>query len=160
MAWYGLHYLDSRPIISSDLIQQLIRVLPERKPEQTISDWLKSAKVRSRVAITEFVRMAASSSEDRYPLPTAPLHSSDGRFWLTVQKSGDALKLTLNAIGLAISEFAGQQVILTGPEQTESDLAIIQLDHAASGCRTIPDTVEHRRMLLHPILSLLDADEP
>ncbi|MDG4550845.1 MAG: hypothetical protein P9F19_08420 [Candidatus Contendobacter sp.] len=160
MAWRGLHYLDSRPAVSSEMIQELVDVLPELKPGQTIGDWLNSAKVRRRVAITEFVRMAASSSKDRYPLPTTTLPSSDGRFWLTVQKSGDELKLTLEAIGLAIGEFAGHQLVLTGPEETNAALAIIQLDHTARGYRTIPDTVEHRRMLLHPRLSLPDAHEP
>lgn len=160
IAWCGLHYLDSRPTVSPDFIQKLIDVLPELKPGQAIGDWLNSARVRRRVAITEFVRMAArSSSEDHYPLPTTTLPSSDGRFWLTVQKSGDDLKLTLEAIGLAIGEFAGHPLVLTGPEETDAALAIIQLDHTARGYRTIPDTAEHRRMLLHPRLSLPDADE-
>lgn len=151
--WRGLHYLDSRPAVSSEMIQELVDVLPELKPGQTIGDWLNSARVRRRVAITEFGDIAAKGRGDNlYPLPTT-LPSKDGRFWLTVQKSGDELKLTLEAIGLAISEFAGHQLVLTGPEETDAALAIIQLDHTANGYRTIPDTAEYRKMLLHPRLS-------
>jgi hypothetical protein len=154
MAWYGLHYLDSRPTVSPDLIQELIDVLPELKPGQTIGDWLKSAQVRRRVAITEFVGIAAapSSDDNLYPLPTAPLRSSDERFWLTIQKHSDSLYLTLEAFGLAISEFANRSLILTGAEESDA-ICIIQLDSVAIGHQAIPDTEKNRNMLLRPCLS-------
>lgn len=167
----GLYYVDPSPPVTKGSVEQLLAVLPEWLPDESIGSWLKRAnnpptqvisfpkRVRRFQTVTEFFRMAADSGSERYPLPEKTLESADGRFWLTIWKVGDDLELTLQALGMAIDEFARSTLVLAASADADALLAVIQLDERGEGHGVVADTLATRKALLHPILGLLESGE-
>jgi hypothetical protein len=172
-AWHGLHRLDTRSPVAKGMVEFLLAGLPERYSAETVSQWLQQAtpssstrvipfpgRTRRMQAVTEFFRMAADSGDERYPLPENTLESADGRFWLTVRAAGDALELTVQAVGMAIDDFAGQTIGLAAADEPSTPLIVLQLDQQSEGQIRVADTPELRKGLLHPVVGLIESGDP
>jgi hypothetical protein len=172
-AWHHLHGLDRRVPVSGSDIDQLLQVLPERDSGESVGAWLKRraepaasariiafpGKVRRFQPVSEFYRMAADSGTERYPLPETTLESADGRLWLSVNKQGDELELTVQAVGMAIDELAGKCVGLAADAAPETLVAAVILDQQGEGRCVVADTDAVRQALLHPIVGIVEFSE-
>ncbi|NJD08317.1 MAG: hypothetical protein FIA97_17745 [Methylococcaceae bacterium] len=170
-AWHHLHGMDRRPPVSTVAINQLMQVLPERAGDESVSGWLKRriersaqviafpGKVRRFQPVAEFYRMAADSGSERYPLPETTLESADGRLWLSVDKQGDQLELTVQAVGMAVDELAGRWVGLASDSAPETLVAAVMLDEQGEGRCVVADTDAVRQALLHPVVGIVEFSE-
>lgn len=172
-AWHHLHALDRRPPLSGVDVGQLLQLLPERDAGESVAAWLGRraarpasaqviafpGRVRRFQPVTEFYRMAADSGSERYPLPETTLESADGRLWLSVDKQGDELELTVQAVGMAVDELAGKCVGLAADATPGSLVAAVILDEQGEGRCLVADTDAVRQALLHPIVGIVEFSE-
>lgn len=176
-AWL-LQHIDFEPPPDDAQINAILQRLPERSPDEPHDAWLRragtinteahavpSTQDRTRhssavilpfknprfVPLTEFVRLAADSRTERYPLPDDYMESADGRFRLQVVKESDTLRLLVEAQGMAIDKFANTYVALSAGRRFDDIVAPVLLDNNGAGECRVPDTEDMRRALLRPV---------
>jgi hypothetical protein len=176
-AWL-LRHIDFEPLPDEARINAILQRLPERSPEEPFDAWLRRAgQIKAEgyssvpseqdrpqrsavilpfknprfVPLTEFVRLAADSRTERYPLPDDYMESADGRFRLQVVKDGEELRLLVEAQGMTIDKFANTYVALSAGRRFDDIVAPVLLDNNGAGECRVPDTEDVRRALLRPI---------
>lgn len=147
-AWHELHSKMELDISRED-INEVFANLPQRLPDERLSDWLQRKKY---IVEADFMRMAASSGNDLLALPPGDLETD--RFRLTIEEKENELELRVQAIGLAIDEFANTAFVLCDA-QTATEITRISLDYKGFARVSIADTQQVRKALLHPKLCRL-----
>lgn len=162
-----------KPRISSDLVTQFRDHLPDRKDNESLGDWLRRASHPSQSSATvtqlipktaqntellsSFMRLAADSQTDNniIPLPETALESTDGQFRISVFQQDSMLEITIQTLGPAVDRFGGCRIGLASAEQPGHELAECSLDQDGDGTCLIKDSPDIRRVLLNPVLVLL-----
>ncbi|MFZ2725106.1 MAG: hypothetical protein WAX77_02525 [Methylococcaceae bacterium] len=138
-AWHQLHAIA--PIdIDIQQIEDVLHALPPRRIEQSLSDWLKQ-----RYMIEQFNRVAASSKTNACPLPDCPLETD--KFCLTITEKNNTLHLTLQALGMALYDFAQIRLELINATNAEI-IAYFILDNNGFAKTEIQDNAKNRYALL------------
>ncbi|MEQ1546685.1 hypothetical protein [Methyloglobulus sp.] len=146
-AWHQLHAMRDNSITAHD-IDEAIKTLPVRLAKEKLADWLHRAEY---YMVADFIRHAASSGSERYPLPEHPLETDD--FRLTIAKKNEGLEITIQALAGAIDEFADCLFeIVDGTGENQKSLAEFMLDEKGYARICLPDNDENRRALLRPQL--------
>lgn len=143
-AWHQLQQMADVAITRED-IDNALAALPKRLPNESLADWLRRGAAPVEA---DFLRMAASAGDELFPLLRHPLESADGRFRLAVAHVGDGLEITIQALGMAIDEFAFCGFDLVAAE-TGHAFANLTLDFKGGGKVQIADNEANRRALLH-----------
>lgn len=164
-----LALVDVEPPVSMNDVDAFLQVVGRRRPGQAFEAWLTaplqpSAEIvsldhyhRHFKPVAEFVRLAADSGGLEVPLPTHPLETDDGRFRLDVIQQNGELKIDIQALGLASSDWANRTMALAGLGEDEPVLAVFELDHDGDASISLPDRSDMRRALLRPILGQIDS---
>ena len=164
---------QTKPTVPADWVDRLQAQLPPKQQNETIGDWLRRASAESvdthadvlpfrpkpsrrLTPLTEFVRLAADSSESEPELPGSALESSDGRFRLRVLADTHGVTIFIEALGLATDQFAHSCIGLLNPEDSREPVFTIDLDQDGDGHCRIEDTPVLRRALLNPVILLVE----
>jgi hypothetical protein len=175
-----LRLIDTELPVAMAEVDGLLGVLGPRRRDESLEAWLKrgrapapasaerpSAKIipfspqfsarRQRFTpVAEIVRLAADSAGRGIPLPARELESADGRFRLKVTRYSDQVVIKVQALGFAADEFAGRTLGLAPSGGTAAPVAVLQLDDDGDGSVRLPDGDELRRVLLNPVLGLIE----
>jgi hypothetical protein len=141
-----MHTVD----ISREDIDHFMPHLPVPLAGESLDTWFKRG---NRAIVADFIRYAADSATDEFPLPDNPLATD--RFRLSIQQDGQELELTVQALGMAITEFANSALDLVDAK-TALSFARVALNYKGHGQVCIANTIEHRRALLHPQLRRIE----
>jgi hypothetical protein len=151
-------------------ITEILCRLPKRLPNEELDTWLlRSRSITQKTGaviipfphprfmpVTEFVRRAASSDANPYPLPdNGPLESIDSRFRLTVNKHDEWLTITIEALGLAADDYANCLFGLSSTKALENVIVTVKLDADGDGEFQILDEESVRKTLLNPIIGVI-----
>lgn len=162
--WHKLHAVRFDPLPNDAEIDQLLAVLPKRRAEESLTDWLRRCSQGTKRILTPvaaFERWAASGAAEAMPsLPEAPMLSLEENFRLTVTPDDDGtLRVLVEALGLAAFEYAGCEVALALGDW-DGLLAEFQLDEDGKGEAHVEDNAMVRQALVQPVLvKIEDADE-
>ncbi len=170
-----LSLTQTKPAISTALVDRLHAQLPPKQQDENMGDWLRRASTgtvdttadvlpfrpsssssRRLTPLSEFVRLAADSSGSELSLPDSALESSDGRFRLRVLADSSGVTVFIEALGLAADQFAHSCIGLLNPDNTDEPLLTIDLDQDGDGHCRIEDTPALRRALLNPVILLIE----
>lgn len=169
--------------LSKQEAAEFVAQLPPRRGQETLGDRIRCATqiqqpTSSNVIYVNFrpliaiQRLAAASGEVApLPDPGRPLESADGRFRLWMTAANGRIQLTLEALGFASEEFAGQRLGLASAgtwfEQAmdqivrlnaDAVIAELTLNEDGDGACEIPDALETRQALLQPVIGLIEDD--
>ena len=155
--WHRLHTTRREPLPTDEEVDALMATLPKRFIWESLSQWLERTRQARKQGgllkspgkfnpITTFVRYAASSGTEDYPLPSMPIETKD--FRLTVTKIGNEIQIHLEALNYAKSHYSQKKFSLYGNLENKSLVAEINTDINGSGFAMIPDKVEVRKALM------------
>ena len=183
-----LHRLElaaSDPPLSRREAAELLAQLPPRRGAETVGDRIRRATAEARLPqrrdnviyvnfrpLIAIQRLAADSGEEApLPDPGRPLESADGRFRLSIAAVAGELRLTLEALGFAADDFAHRRLGVAAtsacpasameqivPLGSDAVIAQFTLNADGDGVCTLPDTPENRRVLLQPVIGLIEDD--
>jgi hypothetical protein len=173
-AYDRLELVDAEPPVSMADIDHLLARLGRRAANQSISDWLKSAAMKSTsmadpvaavvvpfdalrhrfTPVVEFVRLAADDAGSAIPLPAGPLEDELGKFRLQIAKDNDDLVIKITALGHASDDYANRKVGLA--TAGGDPVAVLDLDDDGDGEISLPDSDDLRRLLLKPVIGLVE----
>lgn len=161
--WHRLHAVRFDPLPSDAEIDQLLAVLPKRRTDETLADWLQRCSqgtARRFTPVAAFERWAAAGAAEAMPsLPETPMLALEENFRLTVTPDDNGLRVLVEALGLAAFEYAGREVALVLGDW-DGLLAEFQLDEDGKGEAHVEDNEVVRQALVRPVLVRIeDADE-
>ncbi len=160
--------------VSSRLVGRLRAQLPAKEKDETIGELIRRSSARASGSgevvafkpkpkrlfkpLTEFVRLAADTSDAEIPLPgpESPLESADGRFRLSITVENQSIDIFIQALGFAADEFANCRIGLANPNDDNEPIAVVTLDSDGDGRCQMDDTPGARRALLRPVILLMD----
>lgn len=189
---YRLELAASPPPLSDREAKEFLAQLPLQRDDETLFDCiLRAADEWGRASeplnthstgtviyvnfrpLIAIQRLAAASGEVApLPDPNRPLESADGRFRLWLSAANGMIQITLEALGFASEEFAGQRLGLASAgawsEQAmdqivrlnpDAVIAELTLNEDGDGACEIPDALETRQALLQPVIGLIEDAE-
>lgn len=176
-AAHRLSLVDLEPTVSEKEVNAVGNLVGARPEGLTLSSWLKGgaqakealpsgsnnvlslAESRTRFRpVTTFVRLAADSAGTDVGLPSRSLETSDGQFRLSFSTDEQGLCLTLQALGMASTEWAGRRMGLAGATDDQPIVAVFTFDEDGDATIVIEDTPWHRQALLSTIIGAIDDD--
>lgn len=165
-----LQFIEAELPIAETKVDALLDALPLRLPAESYLDWFKRGQKMAQLIpfqkmqflyLTDIQRLAADTRETEDALPEQPLLSSNQKFRLTVETlPRNRLKLTLEALGLASSQYANRLVGIAGANSKDQLISIIRLNMDGDG---FDDTLENssavRQALLRPVIALIEQTD-
>ena len=143
------------PITSAD-IETLHRLLPARRQDEAIPEWLQRVMPNSRAAsyyaVSTITRRAAA---DGKLSETMILESDDTKFRLTITQVDAQIQIKVEALGLAIEDFAQRNLELTSQLLSEHYRIKLALNSMAEGEVTLADDLQARQLLFSPDIRLI-----
>ena len=152
--------VGARPIsasLSAWLARGALAEEPET-PSQSGSDNVTSlADFRQRFRpVATFVRLAADSAGPDIGLPSRPLETDDGQFRLSATAEEGRLRVEIQALGMASSDWSERRMGLSGSGDQQPLLSVFTFDEDGDAILFIDDTPAHRRALLRPVIGAID----
>lgn len=167
--WHKLHAVRFDPLPTEEDIAQAMNGLSQRRAGESLDAWL--ARLRAPAAsqarrfrftpLAEIRLMAASSHRERYPLPEEqPIETPDQTFRYFVEKAGDGLKVEVEALGIAIEQYAGELIGFGTSADPHSVVVLVRLDADGKGSASVPDTEAIREALcVKPVIGRVEYED-
>lgn len=165
-----LQYIEAELPIPKSSLETLFANLPLRMPRESFGDWFKRAYKLAQIIPfpkikfvyqAEFIRLAADSQDSVDALPDIPLFSTNEEFRLQVESMADGrLRLRVEALGMAFSRVANKRIAISGGDNKDFIISLIQLDNEGEGLdETLEDTPAIREALLRPVIAIIEELE-
>ncbi len=171
--WRGLNAVRFDPLPTEEEVRQVLTGLPERRADETLSDWLHRAQrpeptirrgvvlpfTRPRLRALAEIRLKAAAGE-LYALPAQPVETPDQAFRLSISPAADGLRVFIEALGLAIDRYAGQYIGIAASTDPDTLVVAVQLDGEGEGVAVVDDNEQTRKVLcVKPVVCLIDAGD-